>query len=115
MSRLRLRVIPVLVAMAAGVAFAESARAQDVTSFDFANGDVGVMSEQALSGIAGDQLGTTVIAPTTNVASRDSAVGVPQGVVSTSIGVEIVTPQVGGMRVLGAGIIGRGTTGTGIF
>ena len=101
--------------MAAGVAFAESARTQDVTSFGFANGDVGVISEQALSGIAGDQSSTTVAVPTSNVAGRDSSVGVPQGVTSTSIGVEVVTPQIGGMRVLGAGIVGRRTTGSGIF
>lgn len=115
MRMLRLCVIPVLVAVVAGAAGATSSRAQDATSFGFANGDVGAITDQALSGVAGQQLSNTTIAPATNITSNNSAVGVPPGVTPSPLGLEIVTPQVGGMRVLGAGIIGTRTTGSGIF
>lgn len=115
MSRLRLRMIPIIVAMAAAAAFAQSARAQDAASFGFSIGDVGLISEQGLSGIAGDRANDAAVTSTSNVAGQNSAVSATQGVSSTSIGVEIVTPQVGGMRVLGAGIVGKRTTGSGIF
>jgi hypothetical protein len=65
--------------------------------------------------VSGEQLRSNVIDPTSNVTGGNSAVGVPPGVTPTPIGNDIVTPQVGGMRVLGAGIVGTRTTGSGIF
>lgn len=115
MRMLRLHVVPILFAVAAGVTGAVSAQAQDATSFGFANGDVGAISDQALSGVAGEELSATVIAPASNIASNNSAVGVPPGVTPTPLGTDVMTPQVGGMRVLGAGIVGTRTTGSGIF
>lgn len=113
---MRMYLHSILLAFAVYLAGAVSAQAQDATAaLGFANGDVGAISAQALSGVAGDQLRDNVVATATSVAGNNSSVGVPAGVTPTPIGLEIVTPQVGGMRVLGAGIIGTRTHGSGIY